>query len=253
MTDKQITICGHGSGRPSTKNLNTYSTSRYSQKASNGVRKGIVCVRRFRELNTDKERKQFHDEYKRLLGRNYYSQVRRSYVYKAYSDGKFYSDCSSSGMAALQECGFEVPLLNTAGIYRSQLFIDVPVVIKNGHIQNPEILRVSDAILFAGSDPSRPRQIGHVEFVYEIDQAEKYSGTFPILPAKGYLERGDKGTQVKRLQAFLNWYGAFGLAKDGVFGILTENALKHFQREQALAVDGVFGKKSLAKAKTIKK
>lgn len=252
MTDKQITICGHGSGRPSTKNLKTYSTSRYNQKASNGVRKGIVCVRRLRELNTDKERKQFHDEYKKLLGRNYYSQVRRSFVYKAYSDGKFYSDCSSSGMAALQKCGFDVTLLNTAGIYRSQLFVDVPVVIKNGHIQNPEVLRVADAILFAGSDPSRPKQIGHVEYVYEITSAT-YEGAFPVLPAKGYLEKGDTGAQVKRLQAFLNWYGAFGLVKDGVFGILTENALKHFQREQALAVDGVFGKKSLAKAKTIKK
>lgn len=41
-------------------------------------------------------------------------------------------------------------------------------MIENGHITNPEILKVGDAILFVGNDPDRPRQIGHVEYVYEI-------------------------------------------------------------------------------------
>jgi hypothetical protein len=48
------------------------------------------------------------------------------------------------------------------------LFETVPVKIKNGHITNPEILKVGDAILFVGTDPSRPKQIGHVEFIYTI-------------------------------------------------------------------------------------
>jgi hypothetical protein len=186
MTDKNITICGHGSGRPSTKNLNTYSTSRYKSKAKNGVHKGIVSVKRPKGM-TAKLRQAFHGEYKTLLGRNRYSQTRREYVYTPYTDGEYYSDCSSSGCGAYKRIGLKVSLLNTAGIYYSDLFEDVPVKIKNGHITNPEILQVGDAILFAGDDASRPLQIGHVEFVYEIDgetneKAEtsyykKYTGT----------------------------------------------------------------------------
>ena len=34
-----------------------------------------------------------HEE---ILGRNKYSQPRRSYAFKKYSDGQYYSDCSSS-------------------------------------------------------------------------------------------------------------------------------------------------------------
>lgn len=59
-------------------------------------------------------------------------------------------------------------LLNTAGIHSSGKFTTVPVTIKDGHISDPWKLEVGDCILFAGSDPSRPKQIGHVEYVYDI-------------------------------------------------------------------------------------
>ena len=108
ITEKDITICGHGSGRPSTKNLYTYTATRYAQKASNGKHKGIVAVRRLKGL-TDKDRAKFHDTYKTILGRNYYSQSLRAYVYKPYSNGKYYSDCSSSGIATLAKMGFKFP------------------------------------------------------------------------------------------------------------------------------------------------
>jgi hypothetical protein len=169
MTDKQITICGHGSGNPSTKNLNTYSTSRYNSKASNGKRKGIVAVKRHKKM-TDTLRTKFHDAYKTILGRNVYSQSLRQYVFTAYN-GKYYSDCSSSGCAAYKKAGISISLLNTAGIYNSSDFETVNVTIKDGHITNPEVLKVGDAILFAGEDASRPLQIGHVEYVYEISSS----------------------------------------------------------------------------------
>lgn len=41
------TICGHGSGNPSYKDLMTYCKSRYNSWASGGWRKGLVCVRRY--------------------------------------------------------------------------------------------------------------------------------------------------------------------------------------------------------------
>lgn len=80
-----------------------------------------------------------------------------------------------------------------------------------------------------------------------------YSGTFPVLPARGYLQKGDTGTQVRNLQKFLNWYGGYDLVVDGDFGSKTLAAVKDFQKKNSLSVDGLFGAKSLAKAKAIKK
>ena len=171
VTEKDIIICGHGSGTPSTKNMYTYLESRYNSVASNGKRKGVVAVKRLKAL-TDSGRKKFHDTYKTIIGRNSYNQSLREYVYNPYK-GKYYSDCSSSGCATFKKIGYNVSLLNTAGIYTSSLFETIPVKIKNGHITNPEILKVGDAILFVGSDPNRPLQIGHVEFCYEINANTK--------------------------------------------------------------------------------
>lgn len=64
---------------------------------------------------------------------------------------------------------------------------------------------------------------------------------------------GDKFTDVIYLQKFLNWYGNYGLKEDYIFGTATENAVKDFQKANRLTVDGKFGAKSLAMAKTIKK
>lgn len=266
VTEKSITICGHGSGRPSTKVMKTYMEARYKGKAPNGKHRGAVRVMRLKAM-TDAKRKEFHDTYKTILGRNYYSQPRRSYVYKKYLNGRYYSDCSSSGMATLKEIGYKVTLLNTAGIYKSSLFDEVPVNIKNGHITNPEVLEVADAILFVGNDPERPLQIGHVEWVYEIESEnieqpskQKYGGTFPALPPRGYYKIGDGyktltnyTTQIKRVQMFLNWVIDAGLTVDGDYGPQTAAAVDMFQKKYGLTADKKFGKKTLAKAKTVKK
>lgn len=82
---------------------------------------------------------------------------------------------------------------------------------------------------------------------------KNYSGTFPKLPERGYLTKGDKGTQVENLQKFLNWAIGTKLEIDGSFGNMTFSAVETFQAKYDLKVDGKFGTKSLAKAKTIKK
>lgn len=81
------------------------------------------------------------------------------------------------------------------------------------------------------------------------ESKKAYSGTF----ATPILKKGSKGTQVIYLQKFLNWYGGYAVACDGQFGNATLKALKDFQTKEKLTVDGVWGSKSLAKAKTIKK
>lgn len=86
-------------------------------------------------------------------------------------------------------------------------------------------------------------------------KGKRYSGAFPKLPKRGYFKKGDKGTEVKKLQKFLNWFGNYKLKIDGEIGTLTESAIKKFQKSKPtqLKADGLFGKKSLAKAKSIKK
>lgn len=43
----KVTLCGHGSGRPSYKDMAAYCKSRYDSWAPGGWRKGLVCVRRY--------------------------------------------------------------------------------------------------------------------------------------------------------------------------------------------------------------
>ena len=84
-------------------------------------------------------------------------------------------------------------------------------------------------------------------------QKKSYSGSWPVLPAKGYLGKGDVGETVKNLQLFLQWYGKYSAKIDKSFGNQTETAVKAFQTVEKLTVDGRFGPASLAKARQIKK
>ena len=115
-------------------------------------------------------------KYETILGRNKYSQAKRAYAFKKYSDGKYYSDCSSSIALSYKEAGFPFKdnngntNPNTVGMYLAKGLKDVPVKIVNGIIQNPEILRPGDMLLFARTDTSRKYAdyVGHVEMVGKI-------------------------------------------------------------------------------------
>lgn len=111
------------------------------------------------------------DRYKPYIGRNHYSQARRDYCEKKYSNGKYYSDCSSSVSYAYKGAGEGFGILRTTGMYSNKKFKDVPVKINaNGTIANPEVLEIGDMLLFAGTDTSRKEYgyVGHVEMVGEI-------------------------------------------------------------------------------------
>lgn len=82
---------------------------------------------------------------------------------------------------------------------------------------------------------------------------EPYKGTFPMLPKRGWFQKGDRGAEVSNLQRLLNWACDLNLIVDAELGPKTVQGIKTFERMYGLAVDGGFGEKCLAKARTIKK
>lgn len=93
-------------------------------------------------------------------------------------------------------------------------------------------------------------------FIYnpvEFDSKDKYYGTFPKLPIRGYFKKGDKGDQVKNLQRLLNWTNSCALSVDGIIGDKTILQIKNFQSKVNIKVDGLFGKKTLELAKKYEK
>lgn len=77
-----------------------------------------------------------------------------------------------------------------------------------------------------------------------------YTGTVPSATVK----KGDTGAKVKAVQTFLNWCSNAGLAVDGDCGNNTDTAIRRWQmqyKSEGIAVDGVFGAKSIKVAKEI--
>ena len=100
--------------------------------------------------------------------------------------------------------------------------------------------------------PVKPVSTSQTTVKPAVKEKKGYTGAFPKLPKRGYFKKGDKGKQVKNLQKFLKWYG-YKISVDGKCGKSTIKAVKKFQKAVGMKATGRFGKKTLAKAKTIKK
>jgi len=131
-------------------------------------------------MTAEAKRKAVADIYKECIGRNLYSQdtTRRECAFTPHTDGKYYSDCSSSIRLAYKKADIGLSYIggNTAGMYNSALGSIVDVSTTNGVPTNPAQLRVGDILLFAGTDSSRPLCIGHVEMVYSISSSVTLCG-----------------------------------------------------------------------------
>ena len=90
-----------------------------------------------------------------------------------------------------------------------------------------------NAVSVAGYDSSKVLQFRR------LDEATSDLG----LP-KPILKLGARGAEVEKLQVILNARGYAAGDADGIFGQKTFNALKVFQADNGLLVDGVYGKKS---------
>ena len=77
----------------------------------------------------------------------------------------------------------------------------------------------------------------------------RFTGTINTTAAIRYGEVSDR---VAHLQKYMKWYG-IDISVDKCFGDATLKAVKQFQKDQGLAVDGIVGAKTIAKMKEVKK
>lgn len=75
--------------------------------------------------------------------------------------------------------------------------------------------------------------------------------TGPVKIATYTLKKGNKGSNVKTLQENLNIAINAGLEVDGSYGPKVEAAVKEFQKKYGLVVDGIYGKNSYNKMKSL--
>ena len=85
------------------------------------------------------------------------------------------------------------------------------------------------------------------------EKTERYAYDLPKLPSRGWFTSGDTGEEVKKVQRFVKWYTQNNLTIDGIYGRKTMEAVRNFQGREKLAVDGLFGKECLTRAKTVKR
>ncbi len=174
--------------------------------------------------------------------------------------GKHYGKCTNSNSISIELCD----VTKDSKIYPSAKTIENAIeltkkLMKKYGIKTDHVIRHYDVTgkscpaYWCGSNEKdkKWKTEFHNKLITQTQSStkKKYAGTFPI----GTLKKGSKGIQVKNLQKFLNWYGNYNLKVDGNFGSATEKALKIFQKATGLTADGIYGPKSLAKAKAIKK
>lgn len=68
--------------------------------------------------------------------------------------------------------------------------------------------------------------------------------------AAGDIGYGDTGSAVTCVQSGMNLLENAGLATDGIYGTLTENAVKNFQANNGLSRDGIVGPDTGTRIKT---
>ena len=81
------------------------------------------------------------------------------------------------------------------------------------------------------------------EFRGDEDSWSQIESTFSA--ASGHIEKGSKGEDVRFLQQRLNEFGA-EIGVDGSFGNQTDRAVRNFQTDHGLTVDGIVGPKTMA-------
>lgn len=145
--------------------------------------------------------------------------------------------CAAAGILALPTSGFR-----TGNMVKNLLATGEFVQLKGSKYEDqPDYLGKGDIQITKTS--------GHTVVV--LNNGDKYEGTVEVKPlvfGVDVLRKGDEGEAVKLMQTYLAelGYDLGSAGKDGDFGSKTESALKAFQQDKGLVVDGEFGEKSHA-------
>lgn len=187
---------------------------------------------------------------------------------------------------SLTDCGYFVSTcVRASGLGN---FLALPATYKDAYPSLPNTMqivhkgKITDGVLKAGDVIRYRKTSGQHTLIYigngqiahasrkhafpRISSAKPYNNsnvktnTIQVIRAKSttkqvtrsYLQKGDTGAEVKKLQQFLTWYG-IKLTADGIFGDDTEKAVKQFQSANGLTPDGLVGSGTLAKMKAVKR
>lgn len=165
-----------------------------------------------------------------------YNQARRLDIIKTgtHSTQQTSCDCSSLVRQCVRESGIEV------GNFTTQNEANVLV----GTEQFDKLTYKKGTVLCLG-DILVTCVKGHT---CVVTSGATRSETVPI--ATPTVKNGTRGANAKLLQHNLNQCG-YRLEEDGIFGKLSTQALKEWQAQNGLVVDGIYGKKSEAKMKVL--
>lgn len=83
--------------------------------------------------------------------------------------------------------------------------------------------------------------------LYNLNITENKLDTDDLVGITDVLsKRGSSGAEVKNIQKKLKNWGYYSGSVDGIYGKLTESAVRWFQQSNGLVVDGIAGSKTLA-------
>jgi|GEM_PF-894128 len=156
------------------------------------------------------------------------------------------ADCSSGVAANVKAAGYRLGIQALKDVSVDAYTGNLRPVLKRAgaieltsskYLTSDKYLRPGDIMLYEGH---------HVATNLDMGANASWSGSSS---SSGTLRKGDKGEAVKDMQRKLIAceYSCGSSGADGDFGSGTETALKNFQRDYGLSVDGIFGPKSKAK------
>lgn len=230
-------------------------------------------------MTADKQRESVVDMILSRVGKNQYSQAsdKRNLV------GSGWGDCSSTvRWCYRQALGVDIGSNTVAQISNKALAVVEPNL---GGQPNELNLKKGDLLYFEGTNSSRPEKVGHVEMyigggricghgsgkgpttknmkdyvsgrnkagrryikALRVIVEDGEGGTVDPLFGARTLRRGSRGSDVMGMQSALIslGYSCGRYGADGDFGGDTESAVREFQRDESLAVDGIAGPKTFA-------
>ena len=140
---------------------------------------------------------------------------------------------------------------------------DMILYTKNASGSERHVIILGDGVIY---EAQYEKTYGHVNTSTSKINTERpkvvifrAKGTYKTTTTRSYLQRGDKGEEVKKLQQYINWffqdkYKKDVLKVDGSFGPATQNYAKLMQSELGFKdCDGLVGPKTVEAMKNYKK